>query len=203
MFVSGLCLCIYIYTLVKYKKWNLYVLNRSNKLRLWLIPFHAIWGLFWYISLSQAWCALHFLQFCRGSRCPSFDWNHLQMSKSRDSAKRPDDSCLNWLAPFEPRSGSIDLAFEGGLICHPETKQRSQALGRIWAYSYAKQTLPYPDFDWNIVQSASAPYHQGVWAGQVQVPTKIPLIGMGRSWCYSFLFIDAMHFCVLAYKSHV
>ena len=130
MFVSGLCPCIYIhiYTLMNYK--HLYVLNRSNKLWTWLIPFHAIWGLFCYVSLLQAWCALHFLQFCRGSRCPSFDWNHRQMSKSRDSAKTPDDSCLNWQAAIwiQVRQywtvvyGCIDLAFEGYLICHPATK---------------------------------------------------------------------------------
>ena len=32
-----------------YKNWNLYILNRYNKLRKWAIPFHAIWGLCWYI----------------------------------------------------------------------------------------------------------------------------------------------------------
>ena len=106
--------------------------------------------------------------------------------------------------PFEPRSGRTPSCclwvhwFGIWRWSHlpPRNKnQRSQALGRIWATP--NKTLPDPDFDWNIVQNASAPHHQGVWAGQVQVPTKSPLIGMGRNtnachafvchWCYSFL----------------
>ena len=44
-FVS--CLWISIFLEIT-RNWNLYILNPFNKLRKWLIPFHAIWGLCWY-----------------------------------------------------------------------------------------------------------------------------------------------------------
>ena len=40
--------CILPLNIYTYKGWNLYILNRFKRLRTWLIPFHAIWGLCWY-----------------------------------------------------------------------------------------------------------------------------------------------------------
>ena len=191
MFVSGLCLCIYIYTLIHYKKWHLYVLNWSNKLRTWLIPFHAIWGLFWYVSLLRAWCALLFYNFVEVHVVQALI-ETISKCQSQEIRQRHLMTAV-WIG----LSGSTELLFMGASHLPSRNKTTKPSFGKNMSYSYPKQTLPDPDFDWNIVQSASAPYHQGVWAGQVQVPTKIPLVGMGRNtnachaafvhWCYSFL----------------
>ena len=48
--------------------WNLYILNRFNKLRKWLIPFHAIWSLCWYIFfvvIFHCWGAINLILRCK------------------------------------------------------------------------------------------------------------------------------------------
>ena len=44
LFLFMFVFCLWIFVLVKTES---YILNRFNKLRKWLIPFHAIWGLCW------------------------------------------------------------------------------------------------------------------------------------------------------------
>ena len=44
-----LYVCILPLNIYIFETWNLCTLNEFSKLRKWLIPWHAIWGLCWYI----------------------------------------------------------------------------------------------------------------------------------------------------------
>ena len=116
--------------------------------------------------------------------------------------------------PFESRSGSTELLFMGALIWHlkvissatPQQKSTKPSFGKNMSYSYAKQ-----DPAWSRLRLKYRPKRKCSLSSRSLSrlspgSNENPVDRDGKKYqCMSCirLFIDAIHFSVLAYKNHV